>query len=200
MPTPSLALDRVECKKADHRSGNTPAARRAAPGNSGGESETIIGRWLARRGRSDDEMVATKVSQHPQFQGLAPDTVARAADASLRRLGVDHIDLYYAHYDDQATPLADAVAAFGELVREGKVPAVGLSDDRGRVVLAALDEVAAAQDDSVAAVALAWVRHQDGVAAPIASARTVEQVGPLLASARITLTPDQLDPLTTASS
>ncbi|MBU1587637.1 MAG: aldo/keto reductase, partial [Actinobacteria bacterium] len=76
------------------------------PGNTGGESETIIGEWMTARGNRDDIVVATKVSQHPQFPGLAAATVAAAADASLARLATDHIDLYYAHFDDASVPLA----------------------------------------------------------------------------------------------
>jgi aryl-alcohol dehydrogenase-like predicted oxidoreductase len=91
-----------------------------ADGCQGGESETIIGRWLARRGRRDDVIIATKVGQSRQQPGLSPATVRAAAEASLRRLGTGHIDLYYAHEDDPATPLADTVAAFDDLVREGK--------------------------------------------------------------------------------
>lgn len=92
-----------------------------APGHRGGESETIIGRWLAERGNRDDVVLASKVSQHPELRGLAPETIRRAVDGSLGRLGVDHIDLYYAHYDDPAVPLADTVGAFSELVDAGKV-------------------------------------------------------------------------------
>ena len=101
-----------------------------APGNHGGESETVIGSWLAARGRRDDVVIATKVSQHPDFLGLAPDTIRAAADASLQRLQTDHIDLYYAHYDrpDDDTPLVDSLAAFDELIRSGKVRHVGISN------------------------------------------------------------------------
>src|SRR5512146_305769 len=99
-----------------------------APGHSGGESETIIGAWLKARGNRDQVVIATKVSQHPQFRGLAPATVTAACAASLRRLQADHIDLYFAHHDDQATPLAETVAAFGELQRAGKVRHVGVSN------------------------------------------------------------------------
>ncbi len=91
-----------------------------APGHSGGESETIIGAWLAERGHGD-VTVATKVSQHPQFKGLAASTVRAAAEASLERLGVESIDLYYAHFDDAETPLEETVAAFGQLVSDGLV-------------------------------------------------------------------------------
>lgn len=97
------------------------------PGNAGGESETIIGEWLASR-RPDGVVVATKVSQHPQFRGLAAANVRAAAEASLTRLGVDAIDLYYAHFDDAETPLAETVAAFGALVADGLVRQVAVSN------------------------------------------------------------------------
>jgi aryl-alcohol dehydrogenase-like predicted oxidoreductase len=99
-----------------------------APGHSGGESETIIGAWVKARGNRDQVVIATKVSQHPQFRGLAPATVTAACEASLRRLQADHIDLYFAHHDDPATPLEETVAAFGELQRAGKVRHVGVSN------------------------------------------------------------------------
>lgn len=99
-----------------------------APGNSGGESETIIGRWMSQRGNRDDIVVGTKVSQHPDFPGLSAANVAAAAEASLQRLGTDHIDLYYAHYDDAATPLEETVSAFNDLVVAGKVRHVAISN------------------------------------------------------------------------
>ena len=99
-----------------------------APGNSGGESETILGNWKAARGIGSEMMVATKVAHHPDFRGLAPENVAAAADASLKRLQSDHIDLYFAHSDDPETPLHETVAAFDALVRSGKVRYVGLSN------------------------------------------------------------------------
>ncbi len=100
-----------------------------APGNVGGESETIIGRWLAARpGARERLVIATKVSQHPEFRGLAPANVRAAAEASLRRLVVDAIDLYYAHYDDPEVPLADVVGAFGALVTDGLVRHVAVSN------------------------------------------------------------------------
>ncbi|NQX13186.1 aldo/keto reductase [Microbacteriaceae bacterium VKM Ac-2855] len=253
------------------------------PGNSGGESETIIGAWIAQRGRSDDLVIATKVSQHPEFSGLSADNVHAAAQASLARLGVDSIDLYYAHFDSADVPLAETVEAFSKLVDAGTIRAIGVSnfsaariqewldiaekggfhkpvalqpqynlvergieadvlplavdaglsvvpyyalasgfltgkyrdgsentspraegaakylDDRGRAVLAALDEIAAAHDAEVATVALAWLRSQPGVAAPIASARTVEQLPALLASATLELSSDELERLSAAS-
>jgi len=98
-----------------------------APGHSGGESETIIGAWLAERGHGD-VTVATKVSQHPQFTGLAASTVRAAAEASLERLGVEAIDLYYAHFDDAETPLEETVAAFGQLVSDGLVRYTAVSN------------------------------------------------------------------------
>ncbi len=98
-----------------------------APGHSGGESETIIGAWLAERGHGD-VTVATKVSQHPQFKGLAASTVRAAAEASLERLGVESIDLYYAHFDDAETPLEETVAAFVQLVSDGLVRYTAVSN------------------------------------------------------------------------
>jgi aryl-alcohol dehydrogenase-like predicted oxidoreductase len=99
-----------------------------APGNSGGESETIIGRWLARRDDRDQIVVATKGSRLPPFVGLTDKAVHGAAEASLRRLGVDHIDLYYAHYDDEDTPVEETVAAYDDLVKSGKVRYVAVSN------------------------------------------------------------------------
>ncbi|BDR54335.1 oxidoreductase [Bombiscardovia apis] len=99
-----------------------------APGHSGGESEIVLGRWLATSGKRDQVMVATKVSQHPQYQGLSADNITAAADESLLRLGLDHIDLYYAHFDDEKTPLEETAAAFDKLVKDGKVRAIGLSN------------------------------------------------------------------------
>ncbi|MCJ0892366.1 aldo/keto reductase [Rhodococcus sp. ARC_M5] len=99
-----------------------------ADGNSGGESETIIGNWTRARGNRDNVVIATKVSQHPEFRGLAPSNIRAAADASLSRLQTDHIDVYYAHYDDEKTPLVESLAAFDELVRAGKVRHVAISN------------------------------------------------------------------------
>jgi aryl-alcohol dehydrogenase-like predicted oxidoreductase len=258
----------------------------SVPGNSGGESETIIGRWLARRGRSEDMLVATKVSRWERHPGLSGKSITEGCEDSLRRLGVEAIDLYYAHYDDPDTPQEETLSAFDSLVRAGKVrhiaasnhtpgrleSALGLSereglaryvalqphynlmdrsefeadlapvvarhelavlpyyglakgfltgkyrdpaqasdaerraagaraydDARGRRVLAALDEVAAQQGISVAAVALAWLAAQPGITAPIASARNLEQLPALLAAAATTLSREQLDALTAAS-
>lgn len=98
------------------------------PGNRGGESETILGEWMRRRGNRHSVVIATKVGAHPEYKGLAPDNVMRAAEASLRRLGTDHIDLYYAHYDDEGRPIEEIAGTFDALVREGKVRYVGVSN------------------------------------------------------------------------
>ena len=100
----------------------------SVPGNVGGESETIIGEWFASRGSRDATVLATKVSRHPEFRGLAAANIAAAADASLGRLQTDRIDLYWAHYEDPETPLEETVEAFDALVRAGKVRAIGLSN------------------------------------------------------------------------
>jgi aryl-alcohol dehydrogenase-like predicted oxidoreductase len=254
-------------------------------GNEGGESETIIGTWLKARGNRSDVVIATKVSQHPQYQGLSAATIKAAADASLRRLGTDHIDLYYTHYDKPEVPVEEIIGALDELVKAGKVRHIAASNitperlkasldfsdreglaryvalqphynlvsrdtyegdlqnladraglaavpyyalasgfltgkyrpgttvrsaraggaakhlesERGRRVLAALDEIAEAHDAPVAAVALAWLAAQPTVAAPIASARTVEQLPALLKGAELTLTEAELAQLTQAS-
>ncbi|MEU5850627.1 aldo/keto reductase [Saccharopolyspora shandongensis] len=98
-------------------------------GNSGGESETLIGEWLRARGNRDDIVVATKVGRLPGRIGLSAANIKAAAEDSLRRLGVDHIDLYYAHGDDDPSiPLAETMAAFDELVREGKVRYIAASN------------------------------------------------------------------------
>lgn len=242
-------------------------------GNSGGESETVIGRWLADRGNRDQVVVATKVSSHPDFRGLAAPNVAAAADASLKRLKTDYIDLYYAHFDDQATPLAETVGAFDALLKAGKIRAVGVSNysaerirewfeiarregyalpvalqprynlmsraayerdiapiaadeqmavvpysglasgfltgkyrsrqdvegaargpmvakhltDAGFAVVDVLREIAAGREVEPATVALAWLRRRPQIAAPIASASTVEQLPALMASASLEL-------------
>ena len=98
------------------------------PGNTGGESELIIGEWMNTRGNRADVVVTTKVSQHPDFSGLAYDNVIEAADASLTRLGTDYIDLYHAHFDDENTPLEETVKAFSDLVHAGKVRNIGVSN------------------------------------------------------------------------
>ena len=95
------------------------------PGHQGGESETVIGNWLKRSpAKRDKVVIATKVGF---FEGLAPDKIAAACDASLRRLGIETIDLYYHHKDDPNVPLAESLGAMDALVKAGKVRAIGLS-------------------------------------------------------------------------
>ncbi|WP_338684206.1 aldo/keto reductase [Streptomyces acidiscabies] len=255
-------------------------------GNSGGESETILGKWVAARGNRDDVVIATKVSQHPEFQGLSGDNIKAAADASLKRLGTDYIDLYYTHFDQPDTPVEEIIGALDELVQAGKVRHIAASNisadrlresldfsdreglaryvaiqphynlvsrdtyegslqdvvsqaglaavpyfalasgfltgkyrpgavvegaraaggagkhlesERGVKVLAALDEVAEARGAEVATVALAWLAAQPTVAAPIASARVVEQLPALLAVGELELTEAEVGRLTEAS-
>lgn len=97
-----------------------------APGHQGGESETVIGNWLKRdSGKRDRVQIATKVGF---MAGLKPETIAPACEASLQRLGIERIDLYYQHQDDQSVPLADSLGAFEELRRSGKIASIGLSN------------------------------------------------------------------------
>jgi aryl-alcohol dehydrogenase-like predicted oxidoreductase len=248
-----------------------------APGNSGGESETIIGEWMAARDNRDAILIATKVGKLAGLDNLRAETIRTAADNSLQRLGTDRIDLYYAHFDDTETPLAETLGAFGELIEAGKVRAIAASnysgarltealetaereglpryvalqphynlmerdyesdqqavcaredvacfpfyalargfltgkyrpdgeeidspraggakqylDERGNKMLAALDEIAAAHEVEPAAVAVAWLREQDTVLSPIASARDTEQLAPLLHSVELDLSDDEL--------
>ncbi|GAB2978474.1 aldo/keto reductase [Amycolatopsis acidiphila] len=254
------------------------------PGNSGGESETIIGNWLAGRGRRDDIVIATKVGSWPARPGVSAKNIREAAEDSLRRLRTDHIDLYYAHRDVADVPLEETLGAFDELVRAGKVRYLGASnytaerlaealsisdreglaryvalqphynlvergyeqdllplvqreglstlpyfglargfltgkyrsretdsgsprneaavaylDHRGERVLDALDDISAAHRTTPAAVALAWLAARPTVAAPIASARNVEQLGDLLASVELQLTDADVASLDDAS-
>jgi aryl-alcohol dehydrogenase-like predicted oxidoreductase len=103
---------------------------RWAPVHVGGESETIIGRWIKRRGRHDDVVVATKVGSEmgEGHKVLRKDYILRAAEASLRRLGVDCIDLYQSHWDDESTSLEETLSAYDRLIRDGKVKAIGASN------------------------------------------------------------------------
>ncbi|WP_055531864.1 aldo/keto reductase [Streptomyces graminilatus] len=256
-----------------------------AAGNKGGESETIIGKWLKARGNRADIVVATKVSQHPEYPGLSGTNIKAAADASLRRLDTDYIDLYFTHFDKPEVPVEEIIGALDELVTAGKVRHIAVSNisperlqdsldfsdreglakyvaiqphynlvsrdtyegplrdiasrtglaavpyfalasgfltgkyragttvdsaraegaaehlesERGRKVLAALDTVAAEHGVEVATVALAWLAARPTVAAPIASARTAEQLPPLLAVAELELTETEIASLTAAS-
>jgi len=101
-----------------------------APGHQGGESEAMIGAWLKRSGKRDKVQIATKVGMLPGEGGenLAPARIAAACDASLKRLGIDCIDLYYAHRDDEETPQDVVLEAFGRLVAAGKVRVLGASN------------------------------------------------------------------------
>ncbi len=100
------------------------------PGHKGGESETIIGNWLAKSGKRSKVLVATKlgVEVEPGEKGLSRAYMRRAVERSLARLKTDYIDLYQAHTDDQQTPMEETFAAFGELMKEGKVRAIGASN------------------------------------------------------------------------
>jgi aryl-alcohol dehydrogenase-like predicted oxidoreductase len=103
---------------------------RFAPGNSGGESETIIGKWLKQGGRRDNVVIATKVGLEmgPHRKGLSEAYILRAAEDSLRRLQTDHIDLYQSHRDDPDTPLEETLQAYAQLMEQGKVRAIGASN------------------------------------------------------------------------
>jgi aryl-alcohol dehydrogenase-like predicted oxidoreductase len=99
-----------------------------APGNRGGESETVIGNWLKARGVRDKVIIATKVGWDQRQGGLAGDRILAKAEASLKRLQTDYIDLYQSHIDDTATPLEETLAAHEALIRQGKVRAIGCSN------------------------------------------------------------------------
>ncbi|PAX08762.1 aldo/keto reductase [Sphingomonas lenta] len=111
------------------------------PGHRGGESETLIGEWLARSGKRDQVQIATKVGMLPGEGGekLAPARIAAACEASLKRLGVDTIDLYYAHQDDDATPQEAYLEAFGRLHEQGKFRVLGVSNFRALRLKSAVD-------------------------------------------------------------
>ena len=119
---------------------------RMIPGNSGGESETLIGRWLARGGRRDAVVIATKVGMEmgEGLNGLSRRYIVEAAEASLRRLQTDYIDLYQSHIADQATPIEETLRAYEELISSGKVRAIGASNYAAAQLAEALD-VSAAQ-------------------------------------------------------
>ena len=234
-------------------------------GNVGGESEIIIGDWMRSRGNRSEMVIATKVAKLATRPGLSAANIAAAAEDSLRRLGTDYIDIYYAHHDDEEIPLEESLTAFNELVTAGKVRYLAASNytasrleealkisrdlgmseylllqpnynaivrdeyegdlmatavkedipvlpyfslatgfltgkyqpgvevdsvragdmpdymnDRGWAILNALSEIAKAENTTIAAAALGWLRAQPGVVTPIASARTVEQLAEIL--------------------
>ncbi|HEY5805532.1 MAG TPA: aldo/keto reductase [Lysobacter sp.] len=255
-------------------------------GNQGGESETILGRWLRRGGKRERVIIATKVGKWERHRGLSPGTIQAAVEGSLKRLQTDVIDLYQAHADDPDTPLAESLGAFGRLIEQGKVRAIGASNysaarlaealdtarrhglprfeslqpeynlhdragfeaeleplvreqgvavipyyslasgflsgkyrspadigksaaragaigkylnPRGLRILQALDDVAASHAATPAQVALAWLMARPSITAPIASATSVAQLQELLAAARLSLTPAQIEQLDGAS-
>ena len=103
---------------------------RWAPGNEGGESETVIGNWLKKSGKRDKVVIATKLGMEmgPDKKGLSPAYIRRAVEDSLKRLQIDHIDLYQSHTDDAATPLADTLGTYDELIKAGKIRVIGASN------------------------------------------------------------------------
>lgn len=99
-----------------------------APGLSGGESETVMGKWLARRGRREDLVIMTKVGSLEGRKGLSASNIAAAVEDSLRRLQTDYLDVYFAHIDDDTVPLEETIEAFSRLVDAGKVRTMGASN------------------------------------------------------------------------
>lgn len=261
---------------------------RWAPGHVGGESETIIGKWMKARGNRDRIVLATKVGSDMGLGKvcLKADYIAQAVEASLTRLQTDHIDLYQSHWDDPETPFEEVLGAYDGLIKAGKVRIIGASNlsgprlfealavsareqlpryetlqpeynlcereayetelepvcqanglgvityfslaagfltgkyrvagdagksprgqqnvekylnERGLRILAALDEVSAIHGASPTQVALAWIMARPSITAPIASASRVEQLGDLVASASLALTPADIERLNTAS-
>ena len=114
---------------------------RWAPGNQGGESETIIGEWLRRSGKRDKVVLATKVGMDMGNgrEGLGKQYILDAAEASLGRLGVETIDLYQSHKDDAASPIEPSLEAFQQLIKQGKVRSVGASNFKGARLTEAIE-------------------------------------------------------------
>lgn len=109
------------------------------PGNQGGESESIIGKWFRRSGKRDKIVLATKVAKHPQRKGLSEANILAAVEDSLRRLQTDYIDVYFSHDDeDTATPLAETLGAYQKLIDAGKVRIIGASNYSGARIEEAL--------------------------------------------------------------
>ena len=101
-----------------------------APGNSGGESEAIIGKWMKERKNRDKIILATKVGSNPGKEGrdISKEYILKAAEDSLKRLKTDHIDLYFTHWDDEKTPVEDTLEAYQTLIKQGKVRFIGASN------------------------------------------------------------------------
>ncbi|MGO9951743.1 MAG: aldo/keto reductase [Dissulfurispiraceae bacterium] len=110
------------------------------PGNKGGESETIIGKWLKLSSKRDKVVIATKVGSEmgPNKKGLSKPYILCAAEDSLKRLQTDHIDLYQSHFDDPDTPMDETLEAYAQLVEQGKVKAIGASNFSAERLLQAL--------------------------------------------------------------
>jgi len=113
-----------------------------APGNAGGESETVIGNWLKRRGRRGDVVLITKVGKGGARKGLSAANIQAAVEDSLRRLQTDYLDVYFAHLDDTNTPLEETLEAFARLIAAGKVRTIGASNYTAARLEAALSSAA----------------------------------------------------------
>ena len=102
---------------------------RWVPGNSGGESEAIIGKWLKKSGKRNQVLIATKVGMEmgPSQKGLSKKRIFEAVEASLKRLSIDRIDLYQSHLDDLQTPVIETLEAYTKLIKQGKIRAIGAS-------------------------------------------------------------------------
>ncbi|EIL98161.1 alcohol dehydrogenase [Rhodanobacter thiooxydans] len=98
------------------------------PGNRGGESETILGKWLKQSGKREQVVISTKVAKWAEQPGLSPVNIQQAVDGSLKRLQVDCIDLYQAHEDDASVPMEETLGAFARLIEAGKVRVIGASN------------------------------------------------------------------------
>ena len=112
------------------------------PGNAGGESETVIGNWLKRRGRRGDVVLITKVGKCESRKGLSAANIRAAVEDSLRRLQTDYLDVYFAHLDDKNIPLEETLEAFARLIAAGKVRTIGASNYTAARLEAALSSVA----------------------------------------------------------
>jgi aryl-alcohol dehydrogenase-like predicted oxidoreductase len=124
---------------------------RRGPGGPG-ESERIIGRWMASRGNRDQMVIATKVGMAPDLRGLSRETIRRGIEGSLQRLGIDTVDLYYAHRDDSDTPLRETLGEFGVLIAEGKIRHAAASNYSAARLLEAIE--VGAEDGIASYVAL----------------------------------------------